>query len=44
MSAVWKGGVVTLLCLLCLYYNDLYDLTVVRTGRELFIRLLRAGE
>jgi sugar transferase (PEP-CTERM system associated) len=41
-SAVWKGGVVTLLCLLCLYYNDLYDLTAVRTGRELFIRLLRA--
>ena len=41
-SVVWKGGVVTLLCLLCLYYNDLYDLTAVRTGRELFIRLLRA--
>jgi sugar transferase (PEP-CTERM system associated) len=41
-SAVWSGVVVTLLSLLCLYYNDLYDLTVVRTGRELFIRLLRA--
>jgi sugar transferase (PEP-CTERM system associated) len=42
-SAVWKSGIVTLLCLLCLYYNDLYNLTVVRTSRELLIRLLRAG-
>src|SRR5687767_13353334 len=41
-DALWKGGVVTLLSLFCLYYNDLYDLTAVRTGRELFIRLLRA--
>jgi sugar transferase (PEP-CTERM system associated) len=30
------------LCLLCLYYNDCYDLTVVRTSRELVIRLLQA--
>jgi sugar transferase (PEP-CTERM system associated) len=42
MTAVWKGAVVTVLCLLCLYYNDLYDLTVVRSGREMFIRLLQA--
>jgi sugar transferase (PEP-CTERM system associated) len=41
-SVFWKSGVITLLCLLCLYYNDLYDLAAVRTGRELFIRLLRA--
>ena len=41
-DALWKGGIVTLLSLLCLYYNDLYDLTAVRTGRELFVRLLRA--
>ena len=33
-TAVWKGSVVSGLCLLCLYYNDLYDLTVVRTSRE----------
>jgi sugar transferase (PEP-CTERM system associated) len=41
-TALWKGGLVTGLCLVCLYYNDLYDLTVVRTNRELVIRLLQA--
>jgi sugar transferase (PEP-CTERM system associated) len=41
-TAVWKGSVVSGLCLLCLYYNDLYDLTVVRTSREVFIRLLQS--
>jgi sugar transferase (PEP-CTERM system associated) len=42
LTAVGKGAVVTALCLLCLYYNDLYDLTVVRTGREVVIRMLQA--
>ena len=41
-TALWKGAIVTALCLLCLYYNDLYDLTIVRTSREVFIRLLQA--
>jgi sugar transferase (PEP-CTERM system associated) len=41
-AALWKAAVVTLLCLACLYYNDLYDLTAVRTSREVFIRLLQA--
>jgi len=41
-TAVWKGTVVSVLCMLCLYYNDLYDLTVVRTTREVFIRLLQS--
>jgi sugar transferase (PEP-CTERM system associated) len=41
-TAVWKGAIVTALCLLCLYYNDLYDLTVVRSSREVFIRLLQS--
>jgi FlaA1/EpsC-like NDP-sugar epimerase len=41
-TGVWKAAVVTGLCLLCLYYNDCYDLTVVRSGRELVIRLLQA--
>src|SRR5215212_537401 len=41
-TAVWKGAIVTALCLLCLYYNDLYDLTVVRSNREVFIRLLQS--
>jgi sugar transferase (PEP-CTERM system associated) len=41
-TAVWKVALVTALCLLCLYYNDLYDLTIVRTNREVLIRLLQA--
>jgi sugar transferase (PEP-CTERM system associated) len=42
VTSIWKGAVVTVVCLVCLYYNDLYDLTAVRTGREMFIRLLQA--
>ena len=41
-TALGKGALATVLCLLCLYYNDLYDLTVVRTSREVVIRLLQA--
>jgi sugar transferase (PEP-CTERM system associated) len=41
-TAVWKGAVVSVLCMLCLYYNDLYDLTAVRATREVFIRLLQS--
>jgi sugar transferase (PEP-CTERM system associated) len=35
--------VVTALCLLCFYYNDLYDLTAVHSSREMVIRLLQAA-
>src|SRR5512145_589693 len=41
-SAGWQGAVATAVCLICLYYNDLYDLTVVRTTREIVIRLFQA--
>src|SRR5688572_18575744 len=41
-SAAAKASVVAVLCLVCLYYNDLYNLTVVRSTREVFIRLLQA--
>ncbi|HYM24429.1 MAG TPA: hypothetical protein VEU08_14535, partial [Vicinamibacterales bacterium] len=40
---VWKIAIVTALCQLCFYYNDLYDLTVVHSIRELIIRLLQAA-
>jgi sugar transferase (PEP-CTERM system associated) len=40
---VWKIAVVTALCQLCFYYNDLYDLTIVHSSRELIIRLLQAA-
>jgi sugar transferase (PEP-CTERM system associated) len=38
----WKIGLVTLVCQLCLYYNDFYDLTLVHSTRELIVRLLQA--
>jgi len=41
--ALWKIAFVTGLCLVCFYYNDLYDLNVVHSSRELLIRLLQAA-
>ena len=38
-----KIVVVTALCQLCFYYNDLYDLTIVNSNRELVVRLLQAA-
>lgn len=40
---LWKILLVTLVCQLCLYYNDFYDLTVVHSNRELIVRLLQAA-
>ena len=40
---LWKILLVTLVCQLCLYYNDFYDLTLVHSNRELAVRLLQAG-
>ncbi len=40
---LWKVLVVTLICQLCLYYNDFYDLTLVHSNRELVVRLLQAA-
>jgi sugar transferase (PEP-CTERM system associated) len=39
----WKMALVTGLCLLSLYYNDFYDLTLVHSNRELIVRLLQAA-
>ena len=41
-ESVWKVGLVTIVCQLCLYYNDFYDLTLVQSNRELVVRLLQA--
>jgi len=38
-----KIVLVTALCQLCFYYNDLYDLTIVHSNRELVVRLLQAA-
>ena len=42
-ARVWQIVVVTALCELCFYYNDLYDLTIVHSKRELLVRLLQAA-
>jgi sugar transferase (PEP-CTERM system associated) len=42
-SNLWKIALVTLICQLCLYYNDFYDLTLVHSSRELIVRLLQAA-
>src|SRR3954470_6739216 len=39
---LWKIGLVTVVCQLCLYYNDFYDLTLMHSTRELVVRLLQA--
>ncbi len=41
-SNLWKIALVTVVCQLCLYYNDFYDLTLVHSNRELVVRLLQA--
>jgi sugar transferase (PEP-CTERM system associated) len=41
-ASLWKVGLVTVVCQLCLYYNDFYDLTIVHSNRELIVRLLQA--
>jgi len=42
VTGIWKVGLVTLVCQLCLYYNDFYDLTIVHSNRELVVRLFQA--
>ena len=37
-GSFWKIVLVTVVCQLCLYYNDFYDLTLVQFGRELHIK------
>ena len=41
-EGIWKVALVTLVCQLCLYYNDFYDLTLVHSNRELIVRLLQS--
>ena len=42
-SGLWAIALMAVLCELCFYYNDLYDLTVVHSTRELVIRVLQAS-
>ncbi len=38
----WKITLVTLVCLIALYFYDLYDLTVIHNRRQLVVRLIKA--
>jgi sugar transferase (PEP-CTERM system associated) len=40
-GTLWKVVVITALCELCFYYNDLYDLTCVHAKGELLVRVLQ---
>ena len=44
ISGIWRVMLVTALCELCFYYNDLYDLTLVHSSTtELAVRILRGA-
>src|SRR5687767_2907309 len=43
LGALWKIVLVTALCELCFYYNDMYDLTLVHSPNELLVRVLQGG-
>ncbi|HUR33028.1 MAG TPA: TIGR03013 family XrtA/PEP-CTERM system glycosyltransferase [Vicinamibacterales bacterium] len=43
MGGVWRVMLITALCELCFYYNDLYDLTVVHSKAELAVRILQGA-
>ena len=40
-GTLWKVVLVTALCEICFYYNDLYDLTCVHAKGELLVRVLQ---
>jgi sugar transferase (PEP-CTERM system associated) len=42
-ALAWRILLTSGLFLVCLYYNDFYDLTVVQSAREMIVRLLQAG-
>jgi sugar transferase (PEP-CTERM system associated) len=41
-AALWKVLPAAVLCQLCLYYNDFYDLRLLPSGSELIVRLIQA--
>jgi sugar transferase (PEP-CTERM system associated) len=43
LGGFWRILVITALCELCFYYNELYDLTLVHSKSELVVRVLQAA-
>jgi sugar transferase (PEP-CTERM system associated) len=42
-DGVWRIALLTGICVLCFYYNDLYDLTLVHSKPELIVRVLQGA-
>jgi len=43
LDSPWRIVIVTVVCELCFYYNDLYDLTLVHSKTELVVRVLQSA-
>jgi sugar transferase (PEP-CTERM system associated) len=43
LDSPWRIALVTVVCELCFYYNDLYDLTLVHSKTELVVRVLQSA-
>src|SRR6202165_5441996 len=43
LDSPWRIALVTVGCELCVYYNDLYDLTLVHSKTELVVRVLQSA-
>ncbi|MGE0448709.1 MAG: TIGR03013 family XrtA/PEP-CTERM system glycosyltransferase [Vicinamibacterales bacterium] len=43
VGGIWRVVLITGLCELCFYYNDLYDLTIVHSKSELAVRILQGA-
>jgi sugar transferase (PEP-CTERM system associated) len=43
LGSPWRIALVTVVCELCFYYNDLYDLTLVHSKTELVVRVLQSA-
>jgi sugar transferase (PEP-CTERM system associated) len=43
VGGLWRIAIITAVCALCFYYNDLYDLTVVHSKNELAVRILQGA-
>ena len=41
-DGLWKSALIAVVCQLCLYYADLYDLRIVADRRELFVRAVQS--
>jgi sugar transferase (PEP-CTERM system associated) len=43
LGSPWRIALVTVVCELCFYYNQLYDLTLVHSKTELVVRVLQSA-